>query len=149
MPTVETLKPTTSAQDTAGGGYVLDAANAFDGSAATYSRVIAELNGQFGTQILTGFPADSHPTNRSSVILELDLARFGWTAADYANVFFRAAHADPWQLVAHYMTADLGTVSTPKTIDITAAAGTAPATSFEVAVMFANDPVGDPGFPAT
>lgn len=149
MPTVETLRPTTTSQDTTGGGYVLDAANAFDINAATYSRVIAENAGQHGAQILTGFPADAFPDNRSSVILELDLARFGWTANDRAAIWFRPTAVAAWTLVAGYLTADLGTVLTAKTVDVTAIAGDNPATGFSVAIAFLNDVVGDPPTPQT
>lgn len=144
MPTVETLRPTISNQDTTGGGYVLDAANAFDQNAATYSRVIAENNGQYGAQILSGFPADVYPDNRSEVLLLVDLARFGWTALDVATVYFRAHSGAAWSAVGGYLTANIGTVSTPKVIDVTALAGTNPATGFQVAIGFANDPAGDP-----
>jgi hypothetical protein len=147
MPTVETLRPTITNQDTTGGGYVLDAANAFDVNAATYSRVIAENVGQYGAQVLSGFPADTFPDNRSAVVLELDLARFGWTAADRAVVWFRPTSVAAWTMVGSYLTADLGTVLTAKTANIAAIAGVNPATGFEVAVQFLNDVGGDPPFP--
>jgi hypothetical protein len=148
MSVIDTLRPTVTAEDNSGSGYVLDDAYAFDQNVATFSRVIAENLAQFASQILSGFPADTYPTGRSSVVLELDLARFGWTANDRAAVFFRAAHADAWIPVAVYAVADLGTVLTAKTVDITAHAGSAPATGFEVAVEFLNDTAGDPPLPA-
>lgn len=144
MSVVDTLKPSATQQDATGGGYVLDGANAFDASLATYSRVVAELNGQYAGQVLSGFGADTYPSGRVSVVLQLDLARFGWTAADRARVFFRSTHAGAFVNVAAFAVADLGTVLTPKIIDVTALAGSDPATGFEVAVQFLNDVVGEP-----
>lgn len=143
MPTVETLRPTVSSQDTAGGGYVLDDAYAFDLSASTYSRIIAETLGDHATQLLSGFPADTYADNRSEVLLKVDLARFGWAGNDVCNIHFRPTAADAWTNVALYLYADLGTVSTAKTIDITALAGTNPATGFQVAIGYGNDVVGE------
>jgi len=147
MSMTETIRPTLTAEDTDGGGYVLDGAFAFDQNATTFSRVIAELSGQHSTQILSGFGADSDPGNRTSVVIELDLARFGWTAGDRAFVFFRPTAVAPWANVAGYDFADLGTVSALKTIDVTAAAASNPSTGFELAVQFENDTVGDPEVP--
>ena len=147
MPLTETLKPTMSAEETVGGGYVLDGASAFDGSLTTYSRVIAELNNQYAAQRLSGLPADTYPDGRTSVVLELDLARFGWTASDRCFVFFRSTPTGSWVNVAGYTFANLGTVLTPKTIDITAFAGSDPATGFEIEIQFLNDVAGDPPTP--
>lgn len=147
MPIVETLRPTASAQDTSGSGYVLDAANAFDVNPATYSRVIAEETSQHAAQFLFGFPADTYPDGRTSVIIELDVARFGWTASDRAFVWFRPSTSADFVMVAGFNIADLGTTLTAKTIDITAIAGSYPATEFEVSVQFLNDYFGDPPRP--
>jgi hypothetical protein len=147
MPLVETLRPTLTAEDNSGGGYVLDGANAFDQNAATYSRVIAEQIEQRAAQFLYGFPADTYPTNRSAVVLKLNLARFGWTANDAAQIWFRPTTTSPFVLVDIYYLADIATVSTPKTVDVTGQAGAYPATGFEIAVVFLNDYTGPPTDP--
>lgn len=140
---VETVRPSNFRQDTSGGGYVLDGANAYDQNVATYSRVIAENAGQYGSQIVDDQADDSFPSARTSVILRLALAKFGWTAGDFAWVFFRARHADVWTPVAGYGAGDLGTSITWKDIDVTAIAGSAPSSGFEATVVFSNDA----GFP--
>lgn len=143
MSLTETLRPTQTAEDNSGGGYVLDDAYAFDLSASTYSRIIAESMGDHATQLLSGFPADTYADNRSEVLLKVDLARFGWEGNDVCSVHFRPTAAAAWINVGLYYAADLGTVSTAKTIDITALAGTNPATGFQVAIGYGNDVVGE------
>jgi hypothetical protein len=148
MSMTETIRPTLTAEDTDGGGYVLDGANAFDQNAATFSRVIAELAGQTASQILSGFPADTLPGARTLVVAEFDLSRFGWTAADRAHFWFRPTAVAAWSSLGSLAFADVPESSALRSFDVTAIAAAHPATGFELAVWFGNDyPAGIPPFP--
>lgn len=134
MSRVEAIRPTVSGADTTGGGNVVNGPNAFDQNESTYAALNGAVTGGSVVQILSGFPDDTNPTRRTSVVVSLKLARVGWTLDDQCVVYFQVAVGEPWVIVAEFFYADLTTSAVWYDVDVSPFVGATPSSGWRIGV---------------
>jgi len=140
----ETIHPSAFVTNLAGGGAVVNEANAYDLSLSTYAK-ITSATGQSAAITYSGFAADAAPAGRSTVTIRVNLAVILMDADDFVTVWFKARTADPLVQVASYSSADVNSSAVWKEVDVTAAAGSFPSDQFAVAVVHRNALSNPPG----
>lgn len=147
MSRVETIRPTVSGADTSGGGNVANGPNAFDQNESTYAQLNGAVTGGSVVQILSGFPHDTNPTRRTSVVVSLKLAMDGWTFNDQCVVYFQTAFGEPWHIVGQFAYFDLTTSAVWYDVDVSPFVGVTPSSGWRIGVGNYDGPPPGPPHP--